>query len=456
MSLIRPRRHLPALLSVALAAPATPALAAPALSPAAAKPENIAYAAEDTVIYQIRRGENLFSLARRYLTRPSDYLAVQRANHIANPHRIPEGTRLRIPLALLKGEPLLARLVAVRGVVSLRSNGREFAPAVGMDVMQGSALETGADGFLTLSLPNGSRTSLPTLTRMRIERLRRIILTGSIDYDFTVDMGKVETKAAPLGNDANGRFRIRTPRAIAAVRGTQFRVGYADDASLAEVLEGAVAAGSGQAGATASLTAGLGAVVAADGGLRTESLLAAPELLQPGKVQVDPFVRLALAPVGQARGYHLQIGEDAGFTKVISEARSETGTFAFDAIPNGGLFVRVSAIATSGLEGMAQTFAMRRVLAGLAASAGPDGDTMRFSWGGDGQGKRLYHFQLGLAGAEKPLLVDEAGLEQDGLALRHLGPGIYRWRVGLRQATDDGIVENWLPFEKLTVAAPEQ
>jgi hypothetical protein len=456
MFFARPCGPLPFLMGTAALVAATPALAAPARTPSSAQPTDIAYAAEDTVIYQIRGGETLFTLAARYLNRQTDYLAVQKANRIANPHRIPEGTRLRIPLALLKGEALVARLVAVRGNVSLKSGGRDIAPTVGMDVTQGSALETGADGFLTLSLPNGSRTSLPTLTRMRIERLRRIVLTGSIDYDFTVDMGKVETKAAPLGDDRNGRFRIRTPRAIAAVRGTQFRVGFAADTSLAEVLEGTVAAGAGKGNADASLTAGLGAVVAAGGGLRTEALLAAPDLVQPGKVQVDPVVQLALAPVGQASSYHIQVGEDAGFTKVIAEARSDTGAFSFGGLPNGGLFVRVSAVATSGLEGMAQTYAMRRVLAGLAASAGLDGDAMRFAWGGEGEGKRLYHFQLGLADPAKPLLVDEAGLEQDGIALRHLGPGIYRWRVGLRQMTEQGVVENWLPFEKLTVAGPER
>lgn len=456
MSFVWPRGHLPFLIGAAVLAAKAMAMAAPAPAPTAARPQDIAYAAEDTVIYQIRRGENLFTLAARYLNRQRDYLAVQKANHIANPHRIPEGTRLRIPLALLKGEALVARLVAVRGNVSVKSGGRDIAPSVGMDVTQGSALETGADGFLTLSLPNGSRTSLPTLTRMRIERLRRIILTGSIDYDFTVDMGKVETKAAPLGDDRNGRFRIRTPRAIAAVRGTQFRVGFTAETSLAEVLEGTVAAGAGQGRADASLTAGYGAVVAAGGGLRTETLLSAPDLVQPGKVQVDPIVRLALTPVGQASSYHVQVGEDAGFTKVIAEARSDTGAFAFGGLPNGGLFVRVSAVAASGLEGLAQTYAMRRVLAGLAASAGPDGDAMRFAWGGEGEGKRVYHFQLGRTDPAKPLLVDEAGLEQEGITLRHLEPGIYRWRVGLRQMTEQGVVENWLPFEKLTVAEPER
>lgn len=443
------------LLPLAVLAATLPAEAASRSAISRASAVGAPQALEDVVVYDMRRGESLFWLAQRYLNRRADYASVQKINRIANPHRIPVGTRLRIPLALLKSEPLNARIVAVRGTVHLNSNGRDIAPEIGADIPQGTALETGRDGFITLTLPNGSRTSLPTLTRIRIEKLRRIILTGSIDYDFVVDAGKLETQASPLGQDPNNRFRVRTPRAIAAVRGTQFRVGLENASSLAEVLEGTVAAGSDQ-GAPAKLAAGLGAVITSDGRVATETLLPPPELLRPGKVQVDPMVELALAPQDQARGYHLQIAEDAGFTKVLAEATGETTSVAFPDIPNGSLFVRVSAIAKSGLEGMAKTYAMRRVLAGLTASASADADTMRFAWGGQGEGRRIYHFQLGTVDESRPLLVDEGGLTQDGIALRDLPPGLYRWRVGVRQLTGEGIVENWLPFEKLTVAAQER
>jgi len=435
-------------IAVACAAvPPAPVLGAPPAGIAAEKP---------LLNYAVQRGENLYTLAQRSLWRPSDYRTVQLLNRIADPRRIPVGTWLRIPFALLKTEPLTARPVAVRGAVNIRLDGQDIAPVVGAPVVQGTSLETGADGFVSIVLPNGSRTSLPTRTSLRIDHLRRVMLTDSIDYDFVVDGGKVEIKAAPLGENPNNRFRVRTPRAIAAVRGTQFRVGFADDTALAEVLEGTVAASAGESAAPTSLTGGFGAVITPAGAITPEALIPAPDLLSPGKVQVDPLVQLAIAPLPGARGYHLQIAQDSSFAAVVAEASNDTGQFAFANIPGGGLFVRISAVAPSGLEGMAQTFAMRRVLAGLSASASMDVDTLRFTWGGQGEGKRVYHFQLGLNGSDKPLLVDEAGLAEDSIALRHLGPGVYRWRVGLRQTTSEGVVENWLPFEKLTVAPQER
>jgi hypothetical protein len=441
------------------------ALAIAGAHPAAAKTSRIpivdAPALQDIIEYGVRKGDNLFTLAQQSLVRPESYRAVQRINQITDPRRIPVGTVLHIPVHLLKAEPLSARIVAVRGNVVVQQSGRQLTPSVGSEIAPGAAIETGADGFVTLQLPNGSRTSMPTRTRMRITRLHRITLTGSIDYDLAVEGGKVETSASPLGKDRNNRFRIRTPRAIAAVRGTRFRVGFGEDASLAEVLEGTVAASADATRAEASLTEGLGAVVSASGDLATERLLPAPDLLQPGRVQTDPLVKLALVALSGARAYHVQISEDASFAKVLAEQTDAATNFTFADIPNGSLFVRVTGIAGSGLEGLPQTFAMRRVLAGVTAAAQVDADMMSFSWGGEGEGRRSYSFQLGLVpkpgepDANAAWLVNEAGLQTGGVRLRNLPPGVYRWRVGVRQDDGTDVVENWLPFEQLTVAAPE-
>ncbi len=406
----------------------------------------------------MKRGDNLYTLAGRYFTSRSAISKVQRINRIADVYRVPVATKLRIPLVLLRAEPLKARILAVRGAVSAAQGGRPVAVESGGELASDTVIETGNDGLITLELPNGSRTSLPTRTRLRIVQLRRFLLTNSIDYDFMVETGKAETKAAPLGT-GGGLFRIRTPRAVAAVRGTQFRVGLAGDAALAEVLEGTVAAGA--AGAVGEpIGKGYGAVVT-EAGLTKEALLPAPVLTAPGKVQVDPQVRLTYESTSTATGYHLQIAKDASFTEVIADRQSAGPVFELADIPDGNLFVRTSAIAASGLEGEVQTYAMRRKLTGLAASAAADADRMTFKWSGSGTGRRLYRFQLMRASAASPLpigapVIDEPGLEGEGITLGALGPGTYLWRVGVQQFGEDGITENWLPFEKIILAAPEK
>ncbi|MFM9937078.1 MAG: FecR domain-containing protein [Novosphingobium sp.] len=411
----------------------------------------------ESISYEMKPGDNLYALARRYLTSMAAVGQVQRINRIANVYRVPVGTQLRIPLGLLRAEPLTARILSVRGAVRATQAGQAIALANGGELTPGTLIETGGDGLITLGLPNGSRTSLPTRTRLRITQLRRFLLTNSIDYDFTVETGKAETSATPLGT-GGGLFRIRTPRAIAAVRGTQFRVGLAGEDALAEVLEGTVAAGA--VGALPEpIGKGFGAVVS-DKGLTREALLPAPVLTAPGRVQIDPLVRLAYETSPGAGGYHLQIAKDASFTEVIADRQGKTPVFELAEISDGSLFVRASAIAASGLEGEAQTYAMRRRLTGLTASAAADADRMTFKWGGQGSGRRLYRFQLARDAKGGTPLIDEPGLESDGITLGALGPGTYFWRVGVQQFGnaangDDQITETWLPFDRIIVAAPE-
>ncbi|HWJ68900.1 MAG TPA: FecR domain-containing protein [Sphingobium sp.] len=408
----------------------------------------------DHVRYTIRKGDTLYDLAERYFVRLEDYRAVQRLNHIADPYRIPIGRVITVPMRLVRIEPLAARLIAARGTVRVQVEARDLPVRVGMPIAIGTRLETGENGFLTIALPNGSRTTLPTRSALVVRQLRRIPLIDAVDYDLEVAAGKVETEATPI-NPGKGDLRVRTPRAVSAVRGTRFRVGYAEERSSTEVLVGAVAVGTagGRRGdAGTQITGGFGAYVATDGTVASEALLPPVALIEPGKVQTEDAVTLALAPVPTAQAYHVQIGADAGFVDMMAEQMVTEPMARFTDIPNGNWFVRATAISATGLEGLYQSYAMKRSLATLEASAQGDLALMRFRWSGAGEGRRAYRFQM--AGDDPAALpiVDEGGLGEEGLEMRDLKPGTYHWRVGLRQYSDGEMIEKWLPFEKLIVA----
>lgn len=408
---------------------------------ALARPARGAQAGEaESVDYRVKRGDTLYALARRYLRDPARYEVVQRLNRVRDPRRLPPGSILRVPTALLKAEGLRARIVATRGLVRVIAPGMSGRASVGLTLPEGSVLETGEDGFVTLALPNGSRSSLPPSSRLTIQQLRRYLLTNSLDYGLMIEKGKVETEAAPL-RPGSERFRIRTPRAVASVRGTRFRVGYAEAGSGTEVLEGVVAAGAGSS-PDQRVDAGFGLLARDDGRTALEQLLPAPELLNGGKVQVDPLVSLAFAPVAGAERYRVQIGADAGFVDVVAQQITDKPAATFANIANGAWFVRLTAIAPSALEGLASTSVMRRVLTGLSASADGDASLMRFRWEASGEGEKTFRFQLRKGSKAGETQVDEAGLTKAGIALRDLEPGKYFWRVAVRQVSAEGVTEN--------------
>ena len=429
-------------------------LAYPAWPPTVAHANAISDRAGENIAYTMRSGDSLYQLASRYFMRQRDWRTVQQINRIGNERAIPVGTVIQIPSRILKAEPLEAKMIGFKGVGQVETLGKSEALALDMAVHQGSVIETGPGSFATMELSNGSRVTLPSQTRLRITAMRRFLLTGSLDFDFMVEKGRIETSAAPLGKDGS-RYRIRTPIAVSAVRGTTFRIGYDGDTapSLTEVVEGTVAVKPDEARAETPIPHGYGASVAAGGSLTKEELLPPPALIDPGKVQVDPIIEFRLTPLPDASAYHLQLARDAGFVELFTEAYSDTPQVSFSDVPNGRWFVRATAIAHSGLEGMPRTYSMKRLLTGLDASAEQDADGgYRFRWSGKGSGKRIYHFRLRPDAPNALPLADEPGLTGDMLTLSDLPPGEYVWQVGVRQYEDGEEGVDWLPEQKLTVA----
>ncbi len=409
--------------------------------------------AQDQIEYTVRAGDNLYQIASRYLVRQADYREVQRINRVADPLRLPVGSRLRVPLRLLRTEPLQARILAARGTVTLESGGAPIRPTAGLAVMPGAVLETGADGFIGLALSNGSQVSLPTRTRVRLVAMRRILLTGSVDFDVAVERGKIETQATPLQADGS-RFRLRTPRAVSAIRGTVLRVAYDDaGASATEVVEGKVAVQGDPSAAETMLAQGFGAQVSPGGAVKVEALLPAPELVDAGKVLVDPVVALQARQEAGAKGYHVQVAADSSFADLVTEASADGDTVTLPALADGRWFVRLTALSATGIEGLPQVYSLRRSLTGLSASAAQDGDRITIKWLGQGasDARRLYRFQLVRGDAKAAPMIDEPGLQDAQVGVAGLADGVYFWRVGVKQYADGEVTENWTPFQKFTV-----
>ena len=81
---------------------------------------------------------------------------------------------------------------------------------IGATLGEGVQIETGIDGFLTISLPDASRISLPTNSRVKLSKLRmaRVIPRARAPNCCCCD-GHVESRVSPL--EANkGSYEVRT------------------------------------------------------------------------------------------------------------------------------------------------------------------------------------------------------------------------------------------------------
>jgi hypothetical protein len=407
----------------------------------------------DSVKYTVRNGDTLLGLTAQYLQGADAFARIVSANRLPDNNRIYPGNVLTVPVAIMRSTPLQAKIVSFKGSTSLVAGGKSVPAAVGLPIRPGDMLQTGVDGFVTILLSNGSRMTLPTQSRVRIVQMRQFLLTKSTDFDFAVEKGRTEISVTPATN-ANNLFRLRTPIAVSAVRGTKFRIGYEsqNEPSLTEVIEGKVAVdGANPAAVTATVPAGFGAAAAASGDVGTEELLPAPAIADAARLWRNRFLDFDLVPVATARGYKLQLANDAEFQDMVAETRSATTKLRLAGIDNGRYYARAMAVAPSGLEGLSQTVRINRELAALLASVSGTGAQQRITWETDGRGDPVFRLQLFRDSMSATPVIDETGITATSMTINSLPSGRYVWRVGMRRLVGGKMQEIWTDPEMLQI-----
>lgn len=395
-------------------------------------------ASADTIVaYPIHRGDTLFALSRAYFAGAGSLAKVRRLNRITNASLIHAGATLRIPRAILRDERTVATVESFSGNVTLQPGGAAVAARAGARIGEGAIIETGPGGFVSLRLADDSVVSLPSQSRVRIVRLRKVLLTGSLEREFAAETGRIRARVTPM-SDPGSNFRVRTPLTVSAVRGTEFRIGFNPDSQSAttEVEDGkvevsAVTAASGAAGAM--VPPGFGASVGPAGTSGVVALLPAPRLTDADAVQTEAELRFVAEPLAGAAGYRIQLARDAGLLDLVAESSGTGPVFTLPSLPAGTYFARVTALDPGGLEGLPRTYVFDRVRNGVAGAMGGSGAGRErrylFKWSGTADGTPQFRFQLASKADPAHALVDEPLGSATEISVTSLPPAEYAWRV---------------------------
>jgi hypothetical protein len=381
---------------------------------------------------------------------------VQTLNHIADPRHIPLGDEVRIPYGWLRMSPDTATVTAIGG------EARTGAGRIntGDKLAEGSQIQTGPDGSVTLVLADGSVMTLQKSTALTLEEIRHV--TGAPtahDTRMKLHSGRLQTQVKPQGDV--GRFEIQTPVAVSAVRGTQFRDAFMPESGsgTTETLEGAV--GVSGAAVTVSVAAGFGTRVEHDSApLPPRPLLPPPDLQGVAGTNTSGQLRLQWPVVPGARGYRVQLAPDAEFHSYLVDAESAAPQVELTAPADGRYWLRVRSVDELGLEGLdaVKPLLQHRLAAapGLTTplpGAVTVGDGSAFAWSGSEPGTR-YRVQIARDAGFSALLLDQDAGESAHLEIEHVPPGRYFWRVGGVNA--QGELGDWSPAQEYVqlLAAP--
>jgi hypothetical protein len=305
-------------------------------------------------LYLTYPGDTPLKIGRTYLNDPADWDKLLRHNDIKSEYVLPANTRIRIPVELLKVTPAPATVSHVLGNVRVRPEGGSFRPlAVGDQLSGGESVQTGPRSGAGFRLADGSVLTQQASSRLTFGRLAAYGKTGMVATELALEGGRIEAAASRQLGPAGG-FKVRTPVAVAGLRGTDFRLNLSDDGRVLrnEVLGGAVAVAA----------AGSEVVVAAAQGTVTEQgkppepprpLLPAPATTGLPARLTGPPLSFAWPAMANAAGWRAQLAADPGFHQILLDDASATPRASWhDALPDGQYFLRIRAVDAAGLEGL--------------------------------------------------------------------------------------------------------
>ena len=393
--------------------------------------------------YSARPGDNLIQFANRYLLNPNDWQVLQKLNAIKNPKKLQIGQVIRVPLMLVKQAAAPAEVVLVSGQAGLLNADKTMQTlTVGQQLQAGAELITAQNSRLDVRFADGSVVTMQSNSTMKLDTLSMYSGGGMVDTKLRLQQGRVEVAANP--NHVHGnQLQIMTPSAVAAVRGTHFRVTTDAQSIKQETLDGKVALSA--AGEEVAVKKGFGSL--SEGGappLPPILLLAAPNAKAlPSKLDALPLTFNMPAQDG-AVAWVGQISVDAQFNTVLAENVSQGAALSFADVPDGQYYLKVRAKDKKGLEGYdaVHTFALnarpfapnivKPAEAEILREANPE-----LAWNAAAQAKN-YRFEIA-QDADFKNVVENREVNNSAYKLeQNLAPGQYYWRLASLDGDDKG------------------
>lgn len=299
-------------------------------------------------------GDTLIGIGRQYLQNPNDWPKVQAENGVSIPERLPVNTHLRIPVGLLKLTPAPVRVTAVNGNVRFKAEGGGFKPLKSGDQLNGGeSVLTGPRSSASYRFADGTTLTQQASSKLSFGRLAAYGKTGMVATEVSLDDGRVEARAAKQVAPAGG-FKVRTPVAVAGLRGTEFRINVMQDEGR---MYGEVASGEIEVsaqGKTVTVAAGEGTFTeAGKPPAPVRALLPPPDL----SALPERILRLPISltwPIQPgAASWRVRLATDSAFENVLLDDMVNRPMVEWsDALPDGDYLLRIRAIDPVGMEGM--------------------------------------------------------------------------------------------------------
>ena len=306
----------------------------------------VAPASAQDWVYRAQLGDTLWDLCLEYTAKQGCWMELGRYNNISQDRRIAPGTEIRIPLDWLVHVPIAGKVLNVNGDVSYRSR-KDATPqplSSGQDIALGSVLVS-RSGTARIRLGKDSELLLRPNSILEIAETGTAASPSSRVY---LEDGEVEVKVNPA---SRSRFEVHTPSAIAAVRGTEYRVASLreESSTRGEVLEGVVAV---EAGSIVEVPTGFGVKATAGKPLgKPRKLLAAPRF-EAGRIDAPLPITLRWQSDPQAVSWQVDVYDAGESGTLLYSAVAPEPFLTLDSLDEGCYRVIARAVDNAGFNGL--------------------------------------------------------------------------------------------------------
>ncbi|VUD69091.1 hypothetical protein TDB9533_04457 [Thalassocella blandensis] len=302
--------------------------------------------AEDWV-YSVRKGDTLWGLCKKFTTKNDCWLRIGDYNGVKYPKTLAPATRIRFPASWLKDQPARAEVYFVIGQATKTVEDTQSTLVKGDMLGIGTTIRVGQKSTVTLQFADGAILIVSENSEVVLDTLSHYKDTGMVDSRLRLNKGDITTKVPK--RTPRSRFEVTTPSAIAAVRGTEFRISSTGEMRN-EVLEGEVAVIKGEQ--SKAVPEGFGLLVQNnDAPLTITQLLPAPAIDATQKYEPQPFT-LTWQEVENAEQYFLAVFNQAGNQQLTSQTIQAADSSLPLQLSDGCYTIKLSAIDSQGFKGL--------------------------------------------------------------------------------------------------------
>ncbi|SNR88715.1 FecR family protein [Methylobacillus rhizosphaerae] len=399
----------------------------------------------ETINHTVVHGDNLYNLAAHYMGNAQSWPDIQKLNHIPNPHYLLPGTSLLIP-------KISSTVTAsfVRGEVSLidETGNSIRTVAYGDQLAEGDIVRTGENSYLSLEFSDKSVGRILSNTRARLDRIKEGNLVRKNQRVIYLEYGDIDVSVIPALQSKHPPqyFKVITPYAVAAARGTRFRVS-AGDISTTSVTHSQVDmrwAKAVKRHPNKTLHAGQGVAID-DHGLGTiQSLLPAPDLSQlPSKFSEPEILQFNWPALDNSKKYQYRIAQDENLEQVLWDTASDSAQAVLPSLQDGEYLLAVRALDPLGIAGYEAQHRFTIfshpsspwLLAPQQGQTVTRNSTLRCTPVENAHG---YRMQIASDPDFQHLVTDADKLEHCKYQLESLAYGQYYWRIASIMADSDG------------------